>query len=283
LWEIFCADRTRQVENTTNFFARALQKLDGPEAENHTGGVFTAARRRQPSSSNTEVDGAKSIAARLPWLACAWGEFCAMLPHSGLLDSRIRAAQAGSVQALGELLEGCRQYLLLVANQELCHDLQAKVGASDLVQETFLEAQRGFELFKGRSHDELLAWLRQILRNNLRDAARSYLSSMKRDVHREIPFVEQDGSAAVSIKALPDSSETPSWPVRRCEQAAAVRRCLERLSVDYRQVIVLRNLELKSFVEIGRMVGRSPDAIRKLWGRAVQALVAEMGDSDVLQ
>jgi RNA polymerase sigma-70 factor (ECF subfamily) len=206
-----------------------------------------------------------------------------MLPHSDLLDSRIRAAQAGSVQAMGELLESCRQYLLLVANQELRHDLQAKVGASDLVQETFLEAQRGFELFKGRSHDDLVAWLRQILRNNLRDATRSYLSSMKRDVHREIPFVEQDGSAAVSIKALPDSSETPSWHVRRREQTAAVRRCLERLSVDYRQVIILRNLELKSFVEIGRMLGRSPDAARKLWGRAIQALVAEMGDSDVLQ
>jgi RNA polymerase sigma-70 factor (ECF subfamily) len=206
-----------------------------------------------------------------------------MLPPSSLLDSRIRAAQAGSVQALGELLEGCRQYLLLVANQELRHDLQAKLGASDLVQETFLEAQRGFERFDGRSQDDLLAWLRQILRNNLRDAARSYCSSMKRSIHREIPFVEQDASAAISIQSFPDSSETPSWPIRRREQVDAVRRCMERLTSDYRQVIVLRNLEMKSFVEIGRMIGRSPDAARKLWGRAMQTLAAEMGDNDGLQ
>jgi hypothetical protein len=44
----------------------------------------------------------------------------------------------------------------------------------------------------------------------------------------------------------------------------------------------MRNLELKSFVEIAECMARSPDAVRKLWGRAVQALAALLGDSDVL-
>ena len=49
-------------------------------------------------------------------------------------------ARTGSRQALGQILESCRNYLLLIAGKELTSDLQAKGGASDLVQETFLEA-----------------------------------------------------------------------------------------------------------------------------------------------
>jgi RNA polymerase sigma-70 factor (ECF subfamily) len=205
-----------------------------------------------------------------------------MLQHNGSLDERIREAQGGSTNALGELLEGFRQYFLLVANQELRRDLQAKVGASDLVQQTFLEAQRGFEQFDGRTQGDLLVWLRQILKNNLRDATRSYRCASKRQVQREIPIVSDDDSAAIPTTVLVDRSESPSWPARRSEQNAALHDALNRLSEPQRQVIVLRNLELKSFVEIAQCMGRSPDAVRKLWGRSVQALAERLGGSDVL-
>jgi hypothetical protein len=61
----------------------------------------------------------------------------------------MQAARAGSAEALGRLLEGCRAYLLLAANRQLDADLQAKGGPSDLVQETFLEAQKDFPPFQG--------------------------------------------------------------------------------------------------------------------------------------
>jgi RNA polymerase sigma-70 factor (ECF subfamily) len=205
-----------------------------------------------------------------------------MSPHNGLLESRIRAAQAGSIEALGELLEGCRQYLLLVANQELHGDLHAKIGASDLVQETFLDAQRGFERFDGGSERDLLAWLRQILLNNLRDVTRSFRCAAKRDVDRELPFVEANESATTSLSALPGAGESPSWCVRQVERRAAIQYALTRLSHDHREAIVLRNLELQSFIEIGRRMGRSPAAARKLWSRAIQALVEQLGETDVL-
>ena len=67
------------------------------------------------------------------------------------------AAQAGSREALGQVLEACRAYLLLIAREELDPALQAKGGASDLVQQTFLEAQRDFARFQGDSRS-LLAW-----------------------------------------------------------------------------------------------------------------------------
>src|SRR5262245_20956863 len=83
---------------------------------------------------------------------------------------RVQDAREGSSEALGQLLEGCRQYLLLVANQQLDPGLRDKLGPSDLVQETFLDAQQDFRHFHGHTEPELLAWLRRILLNNLADA-----------------------------------------------------------------------------------------------------------------
>src|SRR6516164_539208 len=73
----------------------------------------------------------------------------------------IAQAQTGRPFALGQALEAYRLYLLGVAQRELDSALQAKGGASDLVQETFLEAQRDFAQFKGASAAEFQAWSRQ--------------------------------------------------------------------------------------------------------------------------
>src|SRR5215468_6351850 len=100
----------------------------------------------------------------------------------------LAAARAGSRQALGEALESCRRYLLLVAQRELDPELQAKGGASDLVQETFLEAQRDFTRFEGTSDAELRAGLRGLLRSQLGHFARRYRDTGKREVAREIPL-----------------------------------------------------------------------------------------------
>src|SRR5215472_15056087 len=95
-------------------------------------------------------------------------------------------ARDGSREALGQALQACRDYLLLVANKELDPALQAKGGASDLVQQTFLEAQRDFVQFHGNSEAELLAWLRHLLMNNLADFSRSFRQTAKRGVEREM-------------------------------------------------------------------------------------------------
>ena len=52
-------------------------------------------------------------------------------------------------------LDGCRQYLLMIANAVIGPELQAKLGASDLVQDTFVEAQRHLAGFRGTTSAEL--------------------------------------------------------------------------------------------------------------------------------
>src|SRR5436190_6551829 len=104
-------------------------------------------------------------------------------------------ARAGSPEALGQVLEACRGYLLVVAQRELAPDLRAKGGASDLVQETFLEAQRDFPQFHGDSEAELRAWLRRLLLNNLANFTRGYRGTGKRQVGREVALDAGDSSA----------------------------------------------------------------------------------------
>ena len=96
----------------------------------------------------------------------------------------IAEARLGSEAAIGRLIEECRGFLLAVANRELDSEFRPKIGASDLVQETMLSAQRCIADFQGGTRDELLAWLRVILVNDIKEARRRYLTA-QRDVRRE--------------------------------------------------------------------------------------------------
>jgi RNA polymerase sigma-70 factor (ECF subfamily) len=178
-------------------------------------------------------------------------------------------ARAGSGEALGQALEVCRRYLLLIAEHQLDPDLRAKGGASDLVQETFLEAMRDFAQFGGTSETELRAWLRRMLLNNLGHFMRRYRATHKRAVGREVGL-EGDGSADGVGAGLGASIPSPSAHAMAHEQAAALQQALARLPEDYRQIIALRYQEKRSFEEIGRLMNRSPDAARKLWARAME-------------
>src|SRR5215469_16577252 len=100
-------------------------------------------------------------------------------------DRLLLAARAGDREARGQLLELYRAYLTLLARLEIDRRLQGKVDPSDLVQETFLEAYRDFEQFRGSTEKEFLSWLRQVLLSNLANLVRHYLGTQGRDVRLE--------------------------------------------------------------------------------------------------
>jgi RNA polymerase sigma-70 factor (ECF subfamily) len=187
---------------------------------------------------------------------------------------RLAAARAGSDQMLGQVLEACRGFLLLVAQSELDPALRAKGGASDLVQETFLEAKRDFAQFHGNTDDELRAWLKQLLRNNVANFARRYRSG-KRRADREVPL-EPGSSFAERAGGIAADGATPSVLAVEREQNEALERALRQLPEDYRRVILLRYQEQRPFEEIARLMNRSPGAVRTLWSRAVRRLRQEM-------
>jgi RNA polymerase sigma-70 factor (ECF subfamily) len=187
----------------------------------------------------------------------------------------LSAAKAGDSDALGHALDSCRNYLLLVADKELDPKLKAKGGASDIVQQTFLEAQQAFGRFHGDSEPELLAWLRHMLLNNVANFRRHWVGTDKRQVGLEVP-IHGGSSSHAGNSWLPDGGPTPSREMMADERDSALNAIIATLPDDYQQVLHLRYREDKSFDEIAVTMNRSANAVRKLWARAVERLQEEL-------
>jgi RNA polymerase sigma-70 factor, ECF subfamily len=185
------------------------------------------------------------------------------------------AAHRGSREALGQALEACRVYLQVVAEGELNEDLRAKGGASDLVQQTFLEAQQAFGRFSGDTEDALLAWLRKMLLNNLSNFRRQYQGTAKRRINLEIGLAEGDSAQQAAVELVADTL-TPSRQLIEAEDDEELQQAIERLPPDYQTVIRMRYQEQRPFDEIGRLMARSENAVQKLWLRAVERLQQEL-------
>jgi RNA polymerase sigma-70 factor (ECF subfamily) len=187
----------------------------------------------------------------------------------------LNAARGGQRESLGLVFEITRHYLLEIANAELGSDLQAKAGGSDLVQQTFLEAQRDFAQFHGTSEGELRAWLRRILLNNVASFQRSFRQTEKRRVGKELSLGDVDAEAG--------HWETPSRAAMARERRDAVERALSRLPEHYAEVLRLRQQEGLTFAEIGRRLERSEEAGQKLWARALEQFEKELRQLGVEQ
>lgn len=192
-------------------------------------------------------------------------------------DSLIREARADG-PTLGVLLERYRKYLTLMAGVQIGKRLQGKVDAADLVQETFLDAHRGFARFEGTSEGQLVRWLQQILARRIADVCRRYLGAQGRDVRLEQEVAEAiDQSSMMLDRAFVAQQSSPSQQAARREQSVQVADALAELSDDYRTVIVLRHLEGLKFGEIAERMGRSIDSVEKLWVRALARLKQTCG------
>ena len=190
----------------------------------------------------------------------------------------LREAKAGDAATLGRLLELYRRYLSLLARVQIGQRLQGKVDASDLVQETFLDAHRNFAGFRGGTEAEFVAWLRQILAANLADLLRHYLGTQGRDVRLEREIRDAlDQSSVLLDRALMSPQSSPSQQAERREQGVLLADALDQLPDDYRDVLVLRHLEGLAFPEVARRMGRSVDSVEKLWMRGLARLRQIMG------
>lgn len=196
------------------------------------------------------------------------------------VEQLLQEAKEGSVETLGQLLEFYRRYLALLARVQIGQRLQGKIDASDLVQETFLEAHRHFARFRGDTEAQLTQWLRQILAAKLATLCRHYLGTKGRD-----PRLEQEIEDAFTRSSmllgggLVAEQSSPSQQVARREQAVLLAGALEQLPDAYREVLVLRHLEELTFPEVAQRMGKSLASVHKLWMRALARLKMQFGDS----
>lgn len=197
----------------------------------------------------------------------------------GTPEQFIQEARAGGETALGSLLELYRNYLRLLARLEIGRRLQGKLDASDLVQETFLEAHRGFPRFQGNDEAQLVHWLRQILAHRVANLVRHYFGTQGRNVRLEEELAADLARSSRQLgRELAASMTSPSQQAAHREQEVLLADALEQLPAHYREVLVLRHLEGHTFPEVAACMGRTQDSVEKLWLRALTRLRQVFGE-----
>jgi RNA polymerase sigma-70 factor (ECF subfamily) len=175
-------------------------------------------------------------------------------------------------------LERFRSYLLLLARVRLDSLLRAKVGVSDVVQGTLLEAHRDLAQFRGRTVGEQAAWLRQILARNLVNVLRD-LRRHKRDVTREQPLQAALDESASQLEAwLVAEQSSPSQQVQRQERAVRLAEALATIPENQREAVLLRHWHGCSLVEIGKRLGCTTAAVTGLLHRGLRNLRQQLHD-----
>ena len=191
-------------------------------------------------------------------------------------DSELRRAlelaRSGDNQAIGEILDRHRSYLLLLARIQIGRRLQSKADPVDVVQDAFLDAHRQMDRFRGETLVEFSAWLRKILAGHLAHLIRHYLGNECRDVRLELSIEQELDSSSNGYSGLASNCSTPSDILRKHEEFTKLAQLVEKLQADYRDVVILRQIEGLSFSEIASRMDRSVDSIQKLWVRGLQKL-----------
>jgi RNA polymerase sigma-70 factor (ECF subfamily) len=188
-------------------------------------------------------------------------------------DQLVDAADRGSAEARGRLLERFRQRLAHMVKVRLDRRLAARVDPSDVVQEALLEAAARLDVYLRERPLPFYPWLRRIAWDRLADAHRRHLRASRRSIGREEPpALSGESVQALAERLLAPVSGGPSARLRRQERRDHVRAALDRLPERDREVLVLRHLEDLSTAEAAAVLGVSEGAVKVRLLRAVQRL-----------
>jgi RNA polymerase sigma-70 factor (ECF subfamily) len=172
----------------------------------------------------------------------------------------------------GPALARCRPYLRVLAQLNQDPRLRSKLDASDLVQQTLLQAHQAVAQFRGHDEKELRAWLRQILARNLAHAARDF-GRDKRDIGRERSLqASLDASSARIEGWLMAQQSSPSQKAVHHEQMARLADALANLSDAQREAVVLHYWQDWPVAAIAEHLGRSTVAVAGLLKRGLHQL-----------
>jgi RNA polymerase sigma-70 factor, ECF subfamily len=193
--------------------------------------------------------------------------------ESGDFVVRLSRAKGADSPDRHELLESYRNYLMLLASIRADRKLRSKLGDSDLVQETLIQAGRDFDQFRGTSEAELTGWLRAVMSKKKALLARRYYGTAARDPHLEEQLQdEMEMSSQMLGRALFAGGSSPSRLAAGRERAVLLADALAALPEHYREVVVLHHVQGCTLPQVAQSMGRSVDSVKKLWARAMVQL-----------
>ena len=170
---------------------------------------------------------------------------------------------------LASRLASYRPLLRKIAQNNFMRRLSGRMDRSDIVQDTLINALSSWASFKGTTEREFVAWLKRIMIRRSIDLLRKRDASAKRNVQ----WVSQQGHApGENEAAMGNNSSCPQFTAARKETIEQVKRAVDLLPADYRDIITLRHFNGLSLREAAEQMGRSYDSAEKLWARGLARL-----------
>ena len=180
----------------------------------------------------------------------------------------------------GLSLDGYREYLIMLARLHWDERLAGKMDASDIVQQTLLEAWKARHQVQGSTEPEVRAWLRKVLSNNLIDAVRKW-TGQARDARREQSIEEALEKSATRMEDwLAAEQSSPSQRAERNEQLLRLSEALAMLPKRQRTAIELRDLKGWSLKVICEFMGTTESAVGGLLRHGRNRLSELLADED---
>ena len=138
--------------------------------------------------------------------------------------------------------------------------------AADMAQEAFIKAYNSLSGYRGDS--KFSVWLYRIVSNVCLD----FLRAKKRRQTVSLSVTDDDGED--TELDIADESQSPERIFERAMMRDAVRRGLAALTPEYRQILILRELQGMSYEEIAAVLGLESGTVKSRIFRARKKLCA---------
>jgi RNA polymerase sigma-70 factor (ECF subfamily) len=193
-------------------------------------------------------------------------------------QSLIVSAKLGNEEALNKLFATYQSKILRIVRLRLSSDMRSKLKlqSMDIVQEVFIYALQHLKDFEPKSQGHFVNWLGKKVEHYICDRL-DYVSTLKRGAPGGEVSIDQESSpdgekTGVNIE-IEDKGTTPSQFAVKQEGRQLIDSVLGLLEPEQRELIIHRDLEEMTFTEIGELLGRTEDAIRKQYCRAFKKLI----------
>lgn len=189
--------------------------------------------------------------------------------------------RSGDQAAFGRLFARHRPGLRHFVGLRLDPRVQARLGPSDIVQETQLEAYGRMNDFLHRRPMPFGVWLRKTAYERLLKVRRFHVEAAQRSVDRELGLPDQ--SSLLLARPFLDRVQSPSQQMDHADLVRRVRSALAELSETDREVLLMCNVDDLPYREIGCILDLDPAAARQRYGRALLRLRKLLLDAGLLE
>jgi RNA polymerase sigma-70 factor (ECF subfamily) len=187
----------------------------------------------------------------------------------------IERSQAGDTEALNELFSRHRERLRRMVELRLDHQLQARVDASDVVQDAYVEAVQRLGEYLREPRLPFFLWLRLVVGERLLKLHRHHLGTKMRDARREMALyrgaLPQASSAALAAHLL-GKHTSPTQAAVRAERVLRLQEALNTLDPIDREILALRHFEDLTSAEAAQVLDIQEEAAAKRYVRALRRL-----------